>query len=75
MIPGIFTKLIYPFGYYASTGSTADQIFPSTLEVTRVLESIDFKARAWVCDGASPNRKFLKICEADGDGDTNLFYI
>eukprot|EP00111_Clytia_hemisphaerica_P004585 TCONS_00013167-protein len=71
MARGIFTKLKYPFGFFGSQGFTSDQLYPCTLEVTRVLESIGFKVRAWICDGASPNRKFFTISQSfSKDGDT-----
>ena len=57
MVRGICSR----FGHHASTGFTADQLFPLVLEATRILECIGFKVRAWVCDGASPNRKIFKI--------------
>ena len=61
MVRGICSKLCYPFGYHAGLGFSADQLFPLVWEATYVLESIGFYVRAWVCDGASPNRKFFKI--------------
>ena len=61
MVRGIFTNLSYPFGYHASMGFTADQLFPLVWEATRVLEVVGLNVRAWVCDGASPNRKLFKL--------------
>ena len=48
-------------GYHASAGFTGDQLFPVVWEATRVLESIGFKVRNWVRDGAAPNRRFFLI--------------
>jgi len=43
MVRGIFTKLHYSFGYFASQGLTGDQMYPCCLEATRVLETIEFQ--------------------------------
>ena len=61
MVRGICSNLCYTFGYHASIGFTASQLIPLVWEANGVLESIGFKVRAWVCDGASPNRKCFKI--------------
>lgn len=63
MVRGICSSLCYPFGYHASIGFTGDQLFDIVWEATRVLESIGFKVRAWVCDGAPPNRKLFRMNE------------
>ena len=60
MVKGICSRLCATFGHRASTGFTADQLFPLVWEATRILECVGFKVRAWVCDGASPTRKFFK---------------
>ena len=67
MVRGIFTNLTYPFGYFASAGFTSAQLYPCTLEATRILESIGLLVRAYVSDGASPNRKFYKMLLTDDD--------
>ena len=69
MVRGIFSKLCYPFAYFASTGFTAAQLYPCTLEATKVLSSLGFCVRAYVCDGASPNRKFFKLMAAGAEDD------
>ena len=61
MVRGISSKLCTTFGYHAGTGFTGDQLNSLVWEATRVLESIGFYVRAWVCDGASTNRKVFKI--------------
>ena len=61
MIRGMRSQLCPAFGYHASTGFTVDQLFLSVWETTRILECVGFKARTWVCDGASHNCKFFKI--------------
>ena len=76
MVRGIFSNLCYPFGYHASVGFTADQLFPLVWEATRVLEMIGFMVRVWVCDGASPNRKLFSINVVEDGADNwtwNIF--
>ena len=41
------------------------------LEATKVLESVEFYVRAYISDGASPNRKFYKIILTDEEGNIN----
>ena len=62
---GLFSNLCYPFGYFASTGFTSTQLFPTTLEAVRVLESVGFYVRVLTSDGASPNRKLFEILTTD----------
>ena len=61
MIQGIFSNLECTVGFHASAGFTGDQLFPVVLEATRALESIGFKVRNWVQDGAAPNRRSFFI--------------
>ena len=61
MIRGTFSNLECTVGYHASAGFTGDQLFPVAWEETRVLESIGFQVRKWVCDGAASNRRFFLI--------------
>ena len=61
MVRGIVSSFVYPFGYFASLGFTADQLYPCVWEAARVLEAVGFKVRAFISDGASPNRKFYRI--------------
>lgn len=61
---------MYPFGYFASLGFTSDQLYPCVWEATYVLEAIGFYVRAFISDGASPNRKFYKIMVTPDIGNT-----
>ena len=68
MVRGIFTNLAYPFAYFGSNGFSSAQLYPCTLEATKILTSIGFHVRAFVSDGATPNRKFYKMmCTDDPD--------
>ena len=49
MVRGISSRLCYSFGYHASLGFTADQLYPVVWEATRILEAIGFMVRVWVC--------------------------
>ena len=61
MARGIFSRLSYPFGYFASHDMTSSQLYACTTEAMRVLASINLCTRALVSDGASSNRKFYQI--------------
>ena len=60
--------LLHKICKYASTGFTAAQLYPCTIEATKVLMSLGFSVCAYVCDGASSYRKFFKLI-ATGSGD------
>ena len=61
MARGLFKHFNYPVAYYASVGFSSHQLYPVVWDVVRVLEGCDIHVRAFVCDGASPNRKFFRI--------------
>jgi len=61
MARGIFSRLCYPFAYYASCGFSSSQLFSCTLNAVSALERLSFIVRVSIADGATPNRKFFKI--------------
>ena len=61
MVKDLFSSLSFPFGYFASTGLTGDQLFNIVWDGIGVLESIGFKVRFLCCDGASPNQRFYNM--------------
>ena len=61
MARGMSKRFNFPIGYFASVGFNSDQLFPCVWEAVRVMEMIGLKVRAFVCDGASPNRRFFRI--------------
>ena len=67
MVRAIFSNLSYPFAFFASTGFTASQLYLCTIEATKVLTCLRFHVRAYVSDGASPNRKFYKIISREDE--------
>ena len=58
---GLLKHFNNPVAYYASVGFSSCQLYPVVWDVVRVLEGCDIHVRAFVCDGASPNRKFFSI--------------
>ena len=72
MVRGIFTNLVYPFGFFASLGFTAAQLFPCTMEAISIIESIGLKVRVLTSDGATPNRKFFDMLTVEEEG--NIYW-
>lgn len=65
MVRGIFTSLAYPFGYFASHGTTSSQLYSCTMQAIHVLAAINLDVVAIVSDGAASNRKFYKLMTED----------
>ena len=61
MARGLFKHLNYPIAYYYCRGFNSDQLFPVIWESVRVMEMTGFHVRAFVCDGAAPNRRFYQL--------------
>lgn len=61
MVRGLFIDLKFPFAQFATRTVTSDQLFPLAWEAVQKLEAADFKVTAFVCDGASQNRKFFRM--------------
>ena len=67
MARGLIKHFNYPIGYFASCGFDSDQLFPIVWEAVRVLEMTGFIVRAFISDGATPNRRFYRLHKlADG---------
>ena len=58
MVHGIFKHINFPIAYFPSNGFDSYQLYPCVWEAVRILESVGFKVRGLVSDGATPNRKF-----------------
>ena len=67
MVRGICSNLSYPFAFFASTGFTASQFYPCTIEATKVFIRLGFHVRTYVSDGASTNRMFYKIISPEDE--------
>ena len=62
MVRGITIRLEYPLAHFPCNGGiTADSIFPLVWDAVRHLETIGIKVVASTSDGASTNRRFVKI--------------
>jgi hypothetical protein len=73
MVRGIFSALHAPVGYYPTTGVTSHQLFPCIWEAVLYLEVVGFRVRAFVSDGASPNRKFYRLHEGGSEVSYSTF--
>ena len=67
MVRGIFFKLEFPLAHFATTGVTADQLFPIIWEGVRQVESVGLKVLFITADGASANRKFFRMHRNSND--------
>ena len=61
MIRGIFKHINFPIAYFPSNGFDSYQLYPCVWEAVRIVESVGFKVRGLVSDGATPNRKFYRM--------------
>ena len=66
MLRGIMSNHNLPFLWFPCNGFAAHQLWGPVWQATSVLEDIGLQLRAWVCDGASPNRKFFRIHQRVG---------
>ena len=63
------------FATFATTGVTSFQILPIFWKAVGILERINLKVIATTCDGASPNRKFLRLHKTlDGNPEKGVVY-
>ena len=61
MVLGIFKHINFPIAYFFSNGFDSYQLYPCVWEAVRVLESVRFKVRGLVSDGATQNQKFYRM--------------
>jgi len=67
MVSGIASKLNYPYAQFPCTSLSGDQLYSLVWGCIRRLEGIGFKVVATTCDGASCNRKFIKVHGETGE--------
>ncbi|XP_078610651.1 uncharacterized protein LOC144881434 isoform X2 [Branchiostoma floridae x Branchiostoma japonicum] len=67
MVRGVCSNLEFVFAYYPCQGFSSSQLFPAVWKATGILEGLGFYVRTFVCDGATPNRRFYKIHGHHGD--------
>lgn len=60
MVRGLANNVNLPFMYFPCTGYNSPQLWGSVWTATQSLEELGLKVRAWVCDGATANRRFFK---------------
>ena len=63
---GLFSSLEFPYAQFPCANLTGDLLFDPLWEAIARLERCALKVLAVTADGASPNRRFLKIHEAKG---------
>ena len=61
MVRGLFTSLEFPYAQFPCKAITGDQLFHPFWEAVGRLERIGFKVLATTFDGASVNRRLVKI--------------
>ena len=61
MVCGIVSNLKFAYAQFPCSSLTADQLYSLVWGCIRRLEGIGFKVLATTCDGASCNRKFMKL--------------
>lgn len=61
MVRGIMTRVNLPFIWYPCKNLSSFQLLGVVWKATKLLEHMDLKVRAWVCDGASSNRTFYNL--------------
>ena len=61
MVRGMMFKLEFPYAHFGTCGVTGDMLYPIIWEAVRRLESSGLKVICVTADGASPNRKFIKL--------------
>ena len=61
MVCGIVSNLKFAYAQFPCSSLTADQLHSLVWGCIRRLEGIGFKVLATTCDGASCNRKFMKL--------------
>ena len=66
MVRGLMVHVNLPFMWYPCQGFNADQLWGAVWGATRTLQNLGLSVRAWVCDGATPNRKFFRVHEGYG---------
>ena len=61
MVSGILSNLEFPYVSFPCSSVSGDQLYSLVWGCVRRLEACGFKVVALTCDGASANRKFLKL--------------
>ena len=68
MVRGLSTKIKFPLAHFATNGIVADQLFSILWKAVEILEvDLDLNVLFITGDGASPNRRFIRLHEGDGN--------
>ena len=74
MVRGLMVRVNMPFIWYPCVGIRVEQLLSAVWFATRTLQNLGLQVRAWVCDGATPNRKLFKVHERVGGQYQGLTY-
>lgn len=61
MVRGVCSSIKYPYAQFPVSAATGEIMCPIIWECVEHLEMIGLKVIAFVCDGATSNRKFMKM--------------
>lgn len=61
MVRGLLCRVNLPFIWYPCLGFKSYEIYGAAWTATEALEMLGLKVCAWICDGATPNRKNFKL--------------
>ena len=61
MVRGIFSNLEFPYAQFPTTGAVGHTLFTLVWDAVRNIEECGLKVMVITCDGASTNRKFIKM--------------
>ena len=74
MVRGVATRLEYPLAHFPCNGCTADLLYPLLWDAVRLLETLGLKVIASTSDGASTNRKLVKMHKLPGTQKGEVVY-
>ena len=65
MVRGLFTRLQFPYAQFSCASVSGDLLYDPFWEAVCRLERLGFKVLAATADGASPNRRLIKLHGTD----------
>lgn len=74
MVRGVGTRLEYPLAHFPCIGCAADLLYPLLWDAVRLLETLGLKVIASTSDGASTNRKLVKMHKLPRTQKGNVVY-
>ena len=73
IIQGLKEHINYPVAVYGTRGSTSSELYHMFWDIVGHLELVGIRVRAFVCDGASSNRRMFKIRKDDFPNDEIVY--